>query len=101
MFDFVFLDTGMVMFSHSLRRLAHLEPIVGPLTAKNNPYKAKKIWPPDFEKVAPKHQFRFERKYRRRAKMKYTHEKWNDGVKIFTWVGVTGMLLRTRVDNIY
>ena len=79
------------MLRPTLRRLIEFQPIIGPLTAKNNPYKAQKTWPPDFDKVPPRIQFRFERKYRRRAKRKYNREGWNKGVKLFSWVGVAGM----------
>ena len=82
------------MFRTTLRRLAdapqYTPRIRGPLTAENNPYKARKVWPPDFDNVPHKHQFRFERKYRRRLKIKTTSESWNRGVKVFTWTGVAG-----------
>ena len=45
-------------------------------TPINNPYKAQKQWPPDFTKIQPKHQFRLERRYRRRAKLKYARPQW-------------------------
>ncbi len=48
----------------------------------NNPYRAQRSWPPDFSKMDPKHQFRLERRYRRRTKMAYTRPAWNRGVKL-------------------
>ena len=53
-----------------------------PLTVRNNPFKAKKEWPPDFAKLHPKYQFSFEKRYRRRAKLRYQNPKWVRGVKI-------------------
>jgi hypothetical protein len=47
-----------------------------------NPYKAKRLWPPDFSKISPKHQFRLERRYKRRAKLKWARPRWTKAVKI-------------------
>lgn len=52
------------------------------LTIRNNPYKARKKWPPDLSKLHPRYQFRFERKYRRRAKLRYLPTGWVRGVKL-------------------
>ena len=84
------------MFKSTLKRLAiargpprqeptrlAIDPLQLPrLTVRNNPFKAKKEWPPDFSKLHPKHQFRFEKRYRRRAKLRYQNPKWVRGVKI-------------------
>lgn len=53
--------------------------------ANTNPYKAQRLWPPDFDKLHPKHQFRLERRYRRRAKLKYTRPQWTKAVKLTQW----------------
>lgn len=47
-----------------------------------NPYKAQRSWPPDFSKLHPKAQFRLERKYKRRAKLKWARPRWTKGVKL-------------------
>lgn len=70
------------MLRASLKRLAEVGP---KLTIHNNPYKAQKQWPPDFSKLHPKHQFRFERKYRRRSKLKWARPGWVKGVKLAAW----------------
>ncbi|KAL2046894.1 hypothetical protein N7G274_000912 [Stereocaulon virgatum] len=70
------------MFQPSIRRLSSAVP---KLTIHNNPYKAQKQWPPDFTKLHAKHQFRFERKYRRRAKLKYARPRWVKAVKLTAW----------------
>ncbi|KAM3087413.1 hypothetical protein ACMFMG_001504 [Clarireedia jacksonii] len=62
-----------------------------------NPYKAKRLWPPDFAKLSQKHQFRLERRYKRRAKLKWARPRWTKGVKIvqlgaITFVVVYGVL---------
>ncbi|KAI4733253.1 hypothetical protein E4T50_16197 [Aureobasidium sp. EXF-12298] len=50
-----------------------------------NPYKSKRTWPPDFTKLSQKHQFRLERRYRRRAKLKWARPTWTKFVKLATW----------------
>ncbi|KAL8967316.1 MAG: hypothetical protein Q9197_005494 [Variospora fuerteventurae] len=56
-----------------------------PRTVRYNPYKARKPWPPDFAKLDPKYQFRLERRYRRRTKLKWARPGWVKGVKLAQW----------------
>ncbi|KAH8146447.1 uncharacterized protein LAJ45_09393 [Morchella importuna] len=44
-------------------------------------YKPKRPWPPDFSLLTPKHQFSLERRYRRRAKLKWARPKLQKFVK--------------------
>ncbi|KAB8074127.1 hypothetical protein BDV29DRAFT_127243 [Aspergillus leporis] len=57
-----------------------------------SPYKPKRQWPPDMTKLSPKHQFRLERKYRRRAALKFARPKWVKMTKLIQW-GVIGFVL--------
>ncbi|PWY87314.1 hypothetical protein BO94DRAFT_624482 [Aspergillus sclerotioniger CBS 115572] len=57
-----------------------------------SPYKPKRQWPPDMSKLSPKHQFRLERKYRRRAALKYARPKWTKATKLVQW-GCIGFVL--------
>ncbi|KAL4962809.1 uncharacterized protein BDV14DRAFT_177660 [Aspergillus stella-maris] len=57
-----------------------------------SPYKPKRQWPPDMSKLSPKHQFRLERKYRRRAALKYARPKWVKATKLVQW-GAIGFVL--------
>ena len=66
------------MFRSTLRRMAEASQII----IRTNPYKAQKEWPPDFAKLHPRYQFRLERKYRRRAKLRYLRPGWVKAVKI-------------------
>ncbi|KAK2768426.1 hypothetical protein FQN54_000281 [Arachnomyces sp. PD_36] len=50
-----------------------------------NPHKAKRHWPPDMTKLSEKQQFRIERKYRRRAKLKYARPRWMKFTKLVQW----------------
>ena len=56
-----------------------------PYPIKNNPYRAKRPWPPDFSQLSQKHQFRLERRYRRRSKLKWARPAWVKGVQIAQW----------------
>lgn len=50
-----------------------------PFNVLNNPYKARKSWPPDFRLLNPKQQFHFEKLYRRRLLTKTLSQRvnWN------------------------
>ncbi|KAF8852904.1 hypothetical protein BDZ45DRAFT_93596 [Acephala macrosclerotiorum] len=66
------------MFSTLVRRSAQQKI---PFNIYSNPYKARRLWPPDFTKIDRKHQFRLERKYKRRAKLKWARPRWTKFVK--------------------
>ncbi|KAL1856585.1 hypothetical protein Plec18170_003554 [Paecilomyces lecythidis] len=57
-----------------------------------SPYQPKRSWPPDMSKLSKKHQFRLERKYRRRAALKYARPKWTKATKLVQW-GIIGFVL--------
>jgi hypothetical protein len=48
----------------------------------NNPYRARKDWPPDFTTLHPKQQLHFEKTYRRRAKLKWARPQWHKWTKL-------------------
>lgn len=50
-----------------------------------SPYKPKRQWPPDMSKLSHKHQLRLERKYRRRAALKYARPRWVKFTKLAQW----------------
>ncbi|KAH9217887.1 hypothetical protein DL95DRAFT_386016 [Leptodontidium sp. 2 PMI_412] len=82
------------MFSTAIRRAA--QPKI-PFDIYTNPYKATRLWPPDFSKIDRKHQFRLERKYKRRAKLKWARPRWTKFVKIaqmssIVFIAVYGVL---------
>ncbi|PQE17142.1 Glycolipid anchored surface GAS1 protein [Rutstroemia sp. NJR-2017a WRK4] len=70
------------MFWTIARRAAQQTQSKIPFDIYQNPYKAKRLWPPDFAKLSQKHQFRLERRYKRRAKLKWARPGWTKGVKI-------------------
>jgi len=57
---------------------------------ERNPYKAKRTWPPDFTKLSEKHQFRLERRYKRRAQLKWARPNWMIGTKLAQYGLTTG-----------
>ncbi|KAG2419564.1 hypothetical protein HFD88_004360 [Aspergillus terreus] len=58
-----------------------------------SPYKPKRQWPPDMSKLSPKHQFRLERKYRRRAALKFARPKWTKATKLVQWTAIGFVLV--------
>lgn len=83
----------IVMFSTTVRRLtqAAKEP-ASRLTMQNNPYKTRKVWPPNFEELTPQQQLRFEKKYKRRIYLASYSPKWDKGVRMVRFLGVSGGL---------
>jgi hypothetical protein len=76
--------TNVEMFKATLSLAKDVTPI--PSILKSNPFKAQKIWPPDFTQMNPRQQFRLERRYRRRAKLKYMRPRWDKGIKLTSWM---------------
>ncbi|KAL2755415.1 hypothetical protein ACRALDRAFT_1071295 [Sodiomyces alcalophilus JCM 7366] len=62
------------------------------LPASDRPFQLKKVWPPDFTKLSPQAQLRFEKKYKRRVALKYARPRWNKAVKLVQLVTVTGVV---------
>ncbi|KAJ4355890.1 uncharacterized protein N0V89_003915 [Didymosphaeria variabile] len=50
-----------------------------------NRYKAKKHWPPNLRELTAKQQFRFERKFKRRLRLKSIKPQWQRWTKIVQW----------------
>ncbi|KAF4462991.1 hypothetical protein FALBO_10186 [Fusarium albosuccineum] len=52
-----------------------------PLSVANNPYKARKVWPPNFKQLTHQQQLRFEKKYKRRIVLASRAPGWEKAVK--------------------
>ena len=74
-----FQNSKVNMIPTAIRRALQSKPATEIYTS---PYKAKRSWPPDFSKLTPKHQFRLERRYKRRVKLKWARPKWTKAVKL-------------------
>ncbi|EMC95240.1 hypothetical protein BAUCODRAFT_532755 [Baudoinia panamericana UAMH 10762] len=59
-----------------------------PYTLETNPYHCKRIWPPDFTQLSTRHQFRLERRYRRRTKLKWARPNWKKAVTLVQWASI-------------
>ncbi|KAL4751391.1 hypothetical protein BDW72DRAFT_192939 [Aspergillus terricola var. indicus] len=70
----------------------YIDPNTGLPVKDYSRYPPKRQWPPDMSKLSPKHQFRLERKYRRRAALKYARPKWMKATKIVQW-GTIGFVI--------
>jgi hypothetical protein len=66
--------------------------VPAPFNVVNNPYRARKKWPPNFKNLHPKHQFHYEKTYRRRLKLKYARPTWTKATKIVQWSLIYGVL---------
>nr|POE46992.1 hypothetical protein CFP56_00324 [Quercus suber] len=64
-----------------------------PYTAQSNPYRCKRTWPPDFAQLSQKHQFRLERRFRRRTKLKWARPTWTKIVKLGQWGSILFVLV--------
>jgi hypothetical protein len=60
---------------------------------KSNPYQCKRPWPPNFEELSQKHQFRLERRYRRRTKLKWARPVWKKWVTLAQWGSIVSVLV--------
>lgn len=56
-----------------------------PFNFAANRYKARKHWPPVVRDLTEKQQFRFERKFKRRLRLKSIKPQWNKWTKIVQW----------------
>ncbi|KOS22605.1 hypothetical protein ESCO_002237 [Escovopsis weberi] len=63
------------------------------LTVANNPYKARKVWPPDFRALNHQQQLRFEKKYKRRITLASRSPRWDKGVKYAQLATITAALV--------
>ncbi|KXH36467.1 hypothetical protein CSIM01_04982 [Colletotrichum simmondsii] len=61
-------------------------------TVFTNPYRTKKVWPPNFTNLSPQSQLRFEKKYKRRLALVYARPRWNKAVKLAQLATVIGFL---------
>ncbi|KAH0829560.1 hypothetical protein AYO21_12086 [Fonsecaea monophora] len=64
-----------------------------PFRVTNNPYRARKKWPPDFRNLDPKQQFHFEKTYRRRAALKWARPRWNKAIKLLQQTLITATII--------
>lgn len=78
------------MFSTFVRRMAStMRPA---LTIKNNPYKAKKVWPPDFSKLSTQEQFRMEKRYKRRLILATKRPRWDRMLRMVQFFSIGGKI---------
>lgn len=54
-------------------------------------YPPKKVWPPDFSRLSPQEQLRYEKKYKRRMALATTRPKWDKAVKLLQLFSVVCM----------
>lgn len=83
------------MFAATVRRLAQsgkdsLPKQVPFAKLSANPYKARKVWPPNFKELSHGQQLRFEKKYKRRIFLASRSPRWQKGVKFAQLATIAG-----------
>ncbi|KAL1882340.1 hypothetical protein VTK73DRAFT_1899 [Phialemonium thermophilum] len=58
-----------------------------------NPYKTKKVWPPDFSKLSPQEQLRFEKRFKRRVQLATARPRWNKMIKLIQLFSTTSIVV--------
>jgi len=53
-------------------------------------YPTKKTWPPNFKKLTPQEQLRFEKKYKRRVALASRRPRWDKAVKFAQYISILG-----------
>ena len=56
-------------------------------------FPARKTWPPDFKKLTPQEQLRFEKKYKRRVGLASRNPRWDKAVKFAQFFSIMGLWL--------
>ncbi|KAH6891235.1 hypothetical protein B0T10DRAFT_484771 [Thelonectria olida] len=64
-----------------------------PLSVANNPYKARKVWPPNFKGLSHQQQLRFEKKYKRRIALASRAPRWEKAVKFAQLITIVSALI--------
>jgi hypothetical protein len=80
------------MFPTLVRRLAQTSSRQLSTTTIN-PSKLKKVWPPDFTKLSPQEQLKFEKKYKRRVQLATARPRWNKFIKLSQLSAITCTLV--------
>lgn len=67
------------------RLLGRNQSKLPPFDFARNRFRAKKIWPPNMRDLTETQQFHFERKFKRRIRLKSIKPQWNKWTKIVQW----------------
>ncbi|KAI5300620.1 hypothetical protein KEM55_006140, partial [Ascosphaera atra] len=77
------------LYSSSSSSSSSSPPPEAPSDSPPSPSVRRRKWPPDMSKLSPKQQFRLERKYRRRAKLKYARPTFTKVTKLLQYGMIT------------
>ncbi|KAH7382134.1 hypothetical protein BKA66DRAFT_512233 [Pyrenochaeta sp. MPI-SDFR-AT-0127] len=75
------------------RLLGRHQNTLPPFNFARNRFRVKKKWPPNLRELTEKQQFRFERKFKRRTKMKTARPQWDRWTKIVQWSMISFILV--------
>jgi hypothetical protein len=79
-------DTMLGLFNRLFGRQKTTLP---PFDFKRNRFRARKNWPPNLRELTERQQFRFERKFKRRIKLKSARPVWNKWIGIVQWSSIS------------
>jgi hypothetical protein len=57
-----------------------------------NRFPAHTTWPPNFDDLTPKERFNFEKRFRRRSKLKWARPIWNRNLLLIQYASIIGVL---------
>ncbi|KAL2293431.1 hypothetical protein FJTKL_05338 [Diaporthe vaccinii] len=84
------------MFSTLARRAAQgTKPPSSPeyIRKMRELYPPKKVWPPDFKRLSPQEQLKFEKKFKRRLAIKAERPQWDKLIKLVQLFTVTTVIV--------
>ncbi|KAK3386585.1 hypothetical protein B0H63DRAFT_520672 [Podospora didyma] len=82
------------MFSTTLRRLAAQvpKPQLNPEALRPSA-RLKKVWPPEFSKLSPQEQLRYEKRYKRRLAHLAERPRWNKFVTLAQYFSISFVIV--------
>ncbi|RDA93156.1 hypothetical protein CP533_3182, partial [Ophiocordyceps camponoti-saundersi (nom. inval.)] len=87
------------MLASPVRRLAQAAKektalsSIAALTVIRNPYKAKKVWPPNFSELSCQQQLRFEKKLKRRLRLAHEKPRWDKAIKLIQFWAIVATII--------
>jgi len=68
------------------------KPPAKPFNFSENRYPSRSTWPPKYDHLSDREQFKLERKFRRRAKLKWARPGWNKFLILAQWASIGTVL---------
>lgn len=83
------------MFPTLIRRAGQRAPTPQEYIARiRQLYPPKKVWPPDYKRLSPQEQLKYEKKYKRRTRLAMARPRWDKSMKLIQLFSIVCMLRR-------